>query len=120
MSLSCTLRMCLIIFEEKAELQDQYPLSLNLVHKAENPIQDRNRNIGPRTEHFVSKFSEFYGTLGRWKWVYFSILKFFGLIILKQSVHTENIYKSTKLKTYKDRYKIKQMDFLSVRTSKPA
>ena len=27
--------MCLIIFEEKAEIQDQYPLSLNPVQKAE-------------------------------------------------------------------------------------
>ena len=26
--------MCLIIFEEKAEVQDQYPLSLNPVQKA--------------------------------------------------------------------------------------
>ena len=43
----CTL--CLIIFEEKAEVQDQYHLSLNvnLVQKADNPIQDRDRNIGP-------------------------------------------------------------------------
>ena len=39
--------MCLIIFEEKAEVQDQYPLSLNPVHKADDPIQDHNRNIGP-------------------------------------------------------------------------
>ena len=39
--------MCLIVFEEKAEIQDQYHLSLNLVQKADDPIQDRNRNIGP-------------------------------------------------------------------------
>ena len=39
--------MCLIIFEEKAELQDQYRLSLNPVQKADDPIQDRNRNIRP-------------------------------------------------------------------------
>ena len=39
--------MCLIIFEEKAEVQDQYPLSLNPVQKAKDPIQDRNRSIGP-------------------------------------------------------------------------
>ena len=42
--------MCLIIFEEKAEVQDQYPLSLNLVQKADDPIQDRNRSIGPFNE----------------------------------------------------------------------
>ena len=39
--------MCLIIFEEKAEIQDQFPLSLNPVQKADDPVQDRNRNIGP-------------------------------------------------------------------------
>ena len=39
--------MCLVIFEEKAELQDQYRLSLNPVQKADDPIQDRNRNIRP-------------------------------------------------------------------------
>ena len=39
--------MCLNIFEEKAEVQDQYPLSLNPVQKADDPIQDRNRSIGP-------------------------------------------------------------------------
>ena len=40
--------MCLIIFEEKAEVQDQYPLSLNPVQKANDIIQDRsNRNIRP-------------------------------------------------------------------------
>ena len=38
--------MCLIIFEEKAEVQDQYCLSLNPVQKANDPIQDRNRSIG--------------------------------------------------------------------------
>ena len=37
--------VCLIIFEEKAEVQDQY-LSLNQVQKAKDPIQDRNRSIG--------------------------------------------------------------------------
>ena len=39
--------MCLIIFEEKAEVQDQYPLSLNPVQKDDDPIQDRNSIIGP-------------------------------------------------------------------------
>ena len=39
--------MCLIIFEGKAEVQDQYPLSLNPVQKADDPIQDRIRSIGP-------------------------------------------------------------------------
>ena len=39
--------MCLNIFEEKAEIQDQYPLILNPVQKADDPIQDRNRSIGP-------------------------------------------------------------------------
>ena len=39
--------MCLNFFEEKAEVQDQYPLSLNPVQKAVDPIKDRNRNIGP-------------------------------------------------------------------------
>ena len=34
--------MCLIIYDEKAEVQDQYPLSLNPVQKADDPIQDRN------------------------------------------------------------------------------
>ena len=29
--------MCLIIFEEKAEIQDQYSLSLNPVQKADDP-----------------------------------------------------------------------------------
>ena len=39
--------MCLIIFEEKAGKQDQFPLSLNPVQEGDDPIQDRNRNIGP-------------------------------------------------------------------------
>ena len=39
--------MCLITFEEKAEIQDQYPFSLNPVQKADDPIQDCNRSIGP-------------------------------------------------------------------------
>ena len=39
--------MCLIIFEVKTEVQNQYPLSLNPVQKADAPIQDRNRSIGP-------------------------------------------------------------------------
>ena len=39
--------MCLIIFEEKAEVQDQYILSLNLVQKANDPILDRYRSIWP-------------------------------------------------------------------------
>ena len=39
--------MCLTIFEEKAEVQDQYPSSLNPVQKADDPIQYRNRIIGP-------------------------------------------------------------------------
>ena len=38
--------MCLIIFEEKAEVQDQYALILKPVQKANDPIQDRNRSIG--------------------------------------------------------------------------
>ena len=38
--------MCLIIFEEKAEAQDQYPLSLKPVQKADDPVQDRYRSIG--------------------------------------------------------------------------
>ena len=29
--------MCLFIFEEKAEIQEQYPLSLNPVQKADDP-----------------------------------------------------------------------------------
>ena len=29
--------MCLIIFEEKAEAQDEYPLSLNPVQKTDDP-----------------------------------------------------------------------------------
>ena len=33
--------MCLIIFEEKAEVQDQYPLILNPVQRTDDPIQDR-------------------------------------------------------------------------------
>ena len=37
--------MCLIIFEEKSEIQDQYPLSLNPVQKADDPraktVQER-------------------------------------------------------------------------------
>ena len=41
--------MCLIIFEEKAEIQDQYPLSLNPVQKADDPIQDCNKSIGPES-----------------------------------------------------------------------
>ena len=41
--------MCLIIFEEKSEVQDQYRLSLNPVQKVDDPIQDRNRSIGPMT-----------------------------------------------------------------------
>ena len=37
--------MCLIIFEEKIEQQDQYPLSLNPVQKADDPIQDRKTEV---------------------------------------------------------------------------
>ena len=33
--------MCLIIFEEKVEVQDQYPSNLNPDQKAYDPIQDR-------------------------------------------------------------------------------
>ena len=44
--------MGLIIVEEKAEVQDQYPLSMNPIQKADDPIQDRNRSIGP--EEFLS------------------------------------------------------------------
>ena len=39
--------MMSIIFEEKAEVQNQYPLSLKPVQKANDPITDRNRSIGP-------------------------------------------------------------------------
>ena len=39
--------LCFIIFEEKAEVQDQHHLSLNPVQKADDPIQDCNKNIGP-------------------------------------------------------------------------
>ena len=38
--------MCLVIFEEKAEVQDKYPLSLNPDQKANDPIQDHYRSIG--------------------------------------------------------------------------
>ena len=38
--------MCLAIFEEKEEVQDQYPFSLNPDQKADDPIQDRYRSIG--------------------------------------------------------------------------
>ena len=38
--------MCLIIFEEKAEVQDQYPLSLNPDKKVDDPIQESYRSIG--------------------------------------------------------------------------
>ena len=48
--------MCLIIFKEKAEVQDQYPLSLNPVQKANDPIQDRNRNIGPMSKFRIAKY----------------------------------------------------------------
>ena len=51
--------MCLIIFEEKAEIQDQYLLSLNPAQKADDPIEDRNRNIGPllniNLDHSISQ-----------------------------------------------------------------
>ena len=40
--------MCLIIYEENAEVQDQCPLSLNPVQKGDDPIQDHNRNDGPK------------------------------------------------------------------------
>ena len=51
--------MCLIIFEEKVEVQDQYPLNLNPDQKAYDPIQDRYRSIGPmlliacKSTHFL-------------------------------------------------------------------
>ena len=38
--------MCLVIFEGKTEVQDEYPMSLNPVQKANDPIQGRNRSIG--------------------------------------------------------------------------
>ena len=38
--------MCLVIFKEKGEVQDQYPLNLNPDQKANDPIQDRYRSIG--------------------------------------------------------------------------
>ena len=54
--------MCLIIFEEKAEVQDQCPLSLNPVTKADDSIHDRNRNIGPTWPYMIylhlNEFSE--------------------------------------------------------------
>ena len=46
--------MCLIILEEKAEVQDQYPLSMKPVQIADDPIQDRNRSI------FFEKHSKVY------------------------------------------------------------
>ena len=39
--------MCLIIFEENVEVQDQYPLNLNPDQKAFDPIQNRYKSIGP-------------------------------------------------------------------------
>ena len=39
--------MCLIIFEEKVEVHDQYPLSLNPVQKVNDPILDRDISIVP-------------------------------------------------------------------------
>ena len=47
--------VCLIIFEEKAEVQDHYPLSLNPVQKADDLIQDRNWSIGPIFWGYVAK-----------------------------------------------------------------
>ena len=49
--------MCLIIFEVKVEVQDQYPLNLNPDQKAYDPIQDRYRCIGPL---LTNTFSEFF------------------------------------------------------------
>ena len=49
--------MCLIL-EEKAEVKDQYPLSLNPVQKADDPIQDRNRSIGPIFVKILSNMTE--------------------------------------------------------------
>ena len=49
--------MWLIIFEEKAEVQGQHPLSLNPIQKADDSIQECNRSIGPLLNiHF--KFSK--------------------------------------------------------------
>ena len=47
--------MCLIIFEGKAEVHDQYPLRLNLVQKDDDPIQDYNRHIGPLSRYIFHK-----------------------------------------------------------------
>ena len=49
--------MCLNIFEEKAEIQDQYPLSLNPLQKANDPTQDRSKNIGPLFDDISQKIS---------------------------------------------------------------
>ena len=46
--------MWFIIFEEKAEVQDQYPLSMNPGQKADDPIQDRTRSIGPLFKNVFS------------------------------------------------------------------
>ena len=50
--------MCHIIFEDKAVVQDQYPLSLNPAQKAGNPIQDRYRSIGPLKCFKIFEFIE--------------------------------------------------------------
>ena len=47
--------MCHIIFEEKTELQDQYPLILNPVENADDPIQDHNRSIWPLTRSIITQ-----------------------------------------------------------------
>ena len=46
--------MCLIIFEEKAEIQDQFPLSQNLVLKADDigPISVLHKKNGEYCRHF--------------------------------------------------------------------
>ena len=48
--------MCLVIFEEKAVVQDQYPLSLNPDQKADDPIQDRYRSTYWVNKKIESKF----------------------------------------------------------------
>ena len=75
-----------IIFEQKAEVQDQYPLSLNPDQKANDPIQDRNRSIGPMlfsSAHLVSKSSIDKNTCSRSKSV-FRFLKELNRCITKK------------------------------------
>ena len=57
--------MCLIIFEEKAEGQDQYSLILNRVNpvqKADDPIQDCNRSIGLMTHTYFRVLGHYFNS----------------------------------------------------------